>query len=234
MRRPNRARCRTEPAVARQLLWERRLTWTPLGWRRAGKPPEPQSVRAAQKTIRPASPGASCVVPSTSSHPLACTTSARPAAAGPAMSAPGGAMTPPLIAVVDRDPSILDLLDDLLGDEDFRTLRCPTGEGAHERIRAAKPALVILEPWLERPDTGCRLLADLRRDPATARTPVLICSTRVPLPAHLSIPSHWPPVATLRKPFDLDDLLGWIRTLLRLESPDGAAASAGTEQSPAA
>jgi DNA-binding response OmpR family regulator len=143
-------------------------------------------------------------------------------------------MMRPLIAVVDRDAAFLDLLDDLLGDEGFRTLRCATGAGARERIRAARPSPVILELWLERPDTGCRLLADLRRDPPTARTPVLICSTRVPLPAHQPIPSHWPAVAILQKPFELDDLLGQIRTLLRLQSPDGATESVGTEQSPAA
>lgn len=148
--------------------------------------------------------------------------------------APGEALNGPLVAVVDRDDTFLDLVDDLLIDEGYRTLRCPTSTGAQERIRAARPALIILDLWLERPELGWQLLGDLRRDQRTAMIPVLICSTSVPLPENLPIPAHWPPTATLPEPFKLDDLLGQIRALVRSEAPSGMAQVAHSGQIPAA
>jgi DNA-binding response OmpR family regulator len=112
-------------------------------------------------------------------------------------------------------------------------VRVSLAQRRYELVGGNRPALIFLGPWLERPDTGWHLLENLRRTPLSARTPMLICSTSVLLPAHQPFPPHWSPVAILRKPFELDDLLGQIRALLRSVSLVAASELAHAELRPA-
>jgi CheY-like chemotaxis protein len=91
-------------------------------------------------------------------------------------------MPGPLIALVDDDALILGLMEELLMDEGYRALVFRGGAGVVATLGHLRPALVILDLRLERPDEGLRLLAALRAAPATTCLPVLLCTADAAFP----------------------------------------------------
>ena len=114
------------------------------------------------------------------------------------------------VLIIEDEPDILDLIGDLLALEGYEvhTLqRIPYGL---DQIRLLAPNAIVLD--LRLPGVGgIELLRLLAADLKLRRTPVVICSgasdlTRV----------YGPEIATLgcevvRKPFDLEDLIGSVR-----------------------
>lgn len=121
-------------------------------------------------------------------------------------------MARPLIALIEPDPTIRDLIVAFLTDEGYRVV---TSEDAAALvvIRRHRPGLVVLDEWLGRPDGGWLLLWRLRGDPATAGIPAIVTSTD---PAAFADRGRLRELraAGLVKPFDLDDLLGLVREAL--------------------
>jgi len=87
----------------------------------------------------------------------------------------------PLIAVIDDDPEILQMLHRALTFAGYRTVLWQRGKDAHRMIRQAQPALVILDLWLEARDSGEIVLDLLQLDPRTRSIPVIVCSGHVPI-----------------------------------------------------
>jgi len=126
----------------------------------------------------------------------------------------GQIMAQHLIALVDDDPHILRLLDDLFDQEGYRTLAIQEGAAAHATIARERPDLVILDLWLERRGTGWAIYDQLRTHAATADIPILICSADV-----ATMREHAPDIAAhgdaaIEKPFDIAALLATITGLL--------------------
>ena len=119
-------------------------------------------------------------------------------------------MTPPpasrsgSILLVDDDPSILDLVAEILIDEGFvvHAFRDPRQALAH--ALAAPPTLVLTDLMMPHLD-GATVLARLRQHPATAAIPVLLMS------AASQAPAHAPFTAFLAKPFTIDALLAALQ-----------------------
>ena len=102
------------------------------------------------------------------------------------------------VLVVDDDAAIRDTLRDLLDAEGYDVALACHGLEALESLRRQRADVVILD--LRMPVmTGDELLAQLDADPDLCRIPVLILSANKDLPAH-----------ALRKPVDLDELLGAV------------------------
>ena len=135
-----------------------------------------------------------------------------------------------LIAVIDDDADFLDLLGELLRDEGFRTLSRATRAGAQMILRAARPDLVILDLWLERPGDGWEVLRELRGDPQTAVRPVLVCSASPALARDLALPTHWMLRALVPKPFALDDFVAHIHGCLGQAMRTGGCLPSGVER----
>jgi DNA-binding response OmpR family regulator len=121
----------------------------------------------------------------------------------------------PLIAVVDDDVAFTMLVQDFLDGEGYATLLIHEAEGALRHIAEAHPALVILDVRMEQPDSGGEILAQIRASNETSALPVIICSAdQVFLREHRGdLERHR--ALILPKPFDLDDLLGLVRTCVR-------------------
>ncbi|MDQ2787799.1 MAG: response regulator [Chloroflexota bacterium] len=125
-------------------------------------------------------------------------------------------MTAPMIAVLDNDPSFLSLMHALLTDEGYRTLRCRPDDvvSAHALVKRARPALVILDLWLAKREDGWAFLTRLWDDRETARIPALIVTGEpVVLPEHAAV-LHAKHCPIVRKPFDWQDLLTAVATIL--------------------
>lgn len=114
------------------------------------------------------------------------------------------------VIVVNDDPAILGLLDDVLSDEGYHVLTAEGRRGALELISAAQPCLVILDLRMQRADDGLKVLGDLARLRETRDIPVIICSAEATQRrAEIAAVGH-PSCSLLPKPFDLDDLLAAV------------------------
>ncbi len=110
------------------------------------------------------------------------------------------------ILVVDDEPAIRGLVAELLTDAGYTVQTARDGQAALDLIARDPPDLIIADVMMPRCDGLC-LLRTLRR--AGSRIPVLLL-TAVPLrPGIVDAP-------LLRKPTDLDALLGQVRRLLAI------------------
>src|SRR5437764_9681157 len=120
------------------------------------------------------------------------------------------------IAVIDDDPTFVELMRDLLTDgEGYEVLTAPHLLQTIEFVKSALPDLIILDLMLGWDQTGWGVLELLREDPCLARIPVILCSASTPalLNRHAPAAGH-AAVAVVSKPFDLDDMLGVVNRLL--------------------
>jgi CheY-like chemotaxis protein len=120
------------------------------------------------------------------------------------------------IAVIDDDAVFVELMHDLLANgEGYDVVSTSHWPQALEFIKDAQPDVVILDLMMGREQTGWAVLDLLRDDPATADIPVILCSAAAPALQQCSVRAGSRGiVATVAKPFDVDDLLGVIQRLL--------------------
>jgi len=112
--------------------------------------------------------------------------------------------SPRPILVVDDDPDILDSLRDFLEVEGFVVAIAANGLQALEWLRQTPaPSLVLLDMRMPQMD-GWAFLESLRQNPALATIPVAAFT------ADMSARVDGV-VATLRKPFDVEDVLRLLR-----------------------
>src|SRR5436309_15353506 len=110
------------------------------------------------------------------------------------------------ILVVEDDPDVRDALVLLLEGEGYAVTSARNGQEALEQLRAAPPALVLLDLMLPVMD-GFEFRVQQLQDPALARVPVIVLSsggdlTRKVEPLHVD--------ACLSKPLDLERLLALV------------------------
>jgi DNA-binding response OmpR family regulator len=115
------------------------------------------------------------------------------------------------IVIANDDPMYLEMIKVLLTEEGYRSVHCIVGATTHEAIGQLEPALILLDINLEHPGTGWRLFDMLRLHPATARIPIIICSTDPWLLREKEGLLRALHCDTLEKPFDLEMLLAKIR-----------------------
>jgi CheY-like chemotaxis protein len=125
------------------------------------------------------------------------------------------------VLVVEDDPDIRDIVQDLLEAEGYDVVPAGHGRQALEflaQVRSsAKPDLVILDMMMPLVD-GRQVLEAMQRDPALATIPVVVISAVVrekPVGA----------AAFLRKPVSLEKLFEAVRTFI--DRPASALVSAG-------
>jgi two-component system OmpR family response regulator len=119
---------------------------------------------------------------------------------------------PPTVLVVEDDPVIIDLLTLTLELEDWTVLRAKDAVSAFEIARAEGPDVVVSDVMMPG-RSGLELIADLRSDVATVGIPVILLSARA-LAAEVAEGYSAGAVDYVTKPFDPDDLVARIRTVL--------------------
>ncbi len=120
----------------------------------------------------------------------------------------------PLVAVVDDDSPLRELIETLLRGDGYRTIGWGKGQGAYELIRQEQPDLVILDLWMENPAAGGMVLALLELDPSTNRIPVIVCSSHMQLFDDQQASLREKGYALITKPFAIEELLWQARRLL--------------------
>jgi DNA-binding response OmpR family regulator len=123
--------------------------------------------------------------------------------------------TAPLITVLDHDPAMLRLMEQVLTQAGYRTLLLPDGSDAYYKIKEQRPDLVVLDTWLETRGAGWDVLEIMRLDEETQHIPVLICSSDVDGDEERTLRAAQPGcVEVLTKPFEINLLVSKIRSLL--------------------
>jgi DNA-binding response OmpR family regulator len=119
---------------------------------------------------------------------------------------------PPLILVADDDPDLLALLRVNLEVEGYAVMCALDGLEALEMAGRMRPALVVLDVMMPGLD-GLEVTQRLRADPATENLPIVLLTARGSDP---QIWEGWQSGANyyVTKPFDVDQLLGYVANLL--------------------
>jgi diguanylate cyclase len=121
------------------------------------------------------------------------------------------------VLIVEDEKPIRELLDDFLSDEGFDTLLAENGQRGIELARTEQPDLVLMDLMLPLLD-GFAAMRALKEDPETRKIPVVVMSANSVLLLHLS--DQLLADETLRKPFDLDQVLHVIQSRIGITSPD--------------
>lgn len=114
------------------------------------------------------------------------------------------------ILVVNDDPGILELFNELLSEEGYRVtldkFDRQTGE-LLQSIKQLQPDLVIMDFIIGREESGWQLLQVVRMHRSTRTIPVIICTGAVKQVTELSTHLDALGVHVVIKPFDIDVLL---------------------------
>ena len=113
----------------------------------------------------------------------------------------------PTVLVADDEPTILDLVVEVLQVEGYATLAAHDGREVLELLARGRPDLVLMDVIMPGLD-GRAVVRRMRERPELDGVPVILMSAAAHIdPAELA-------VAFLPKPFDLDRLLGAVSTAL--------------------
>jgi CheY-like chemotaxis protein len=124
------------------------------------------------------------------------------------------------IVVVNDNPEFLDLMADILHDERYPTTVIDGDrDDAVELIIAAVPQVLIIDLRLGKEELhGWQVLQEVRANPDLREVPTLICTGDVQALASLEEElTGMRRVATLVKPFSIEDLLSKVQQLLARE-----------------
>jgi CheY-like chemotaxis protein len=121
------------------------------------------------------------------------------------------------IVVVNDSPEFLELMADILHDARYPvTVIDGDRDNAVDLIRAAVPAALIIDLRLGADELhGWDVIQAVRRDPDLRELPTLICTGDIRALSKLEESvAGMRRVATITKPFDIDDLLSQLAALL--------------------
>lgn len=124
--------------------------------------------------------------------------------------------SPARILVVDDVPNNVKLLADLLTVRGYDVVTASDGDEALERVRDAKPDLVLLDVMMPRLD-GYETCRAIRADPATGILPVVMVTALDPAQERIKgIEAGADDFLT--KPINTQELLARVKSLLRVQS----------------
>jgi CheY-like chemotaxis protein len=107
------------------------------------------------------------------------------------------------VLIVDDDDDIRDTLKELCEDEGYDVATAANGAEAMSALGSSRLPCVVILDLIMPVMTGNEVLASMQRDPRLAKVPVIVST---------SDPSRAPSgTLIMKKPIDLDTLLGTIR-----------------------
>lgn len=110
------------------------------------------------------------------------------------------------VLIVDDDPAILSMLDELLTDESYETLLATDGHEAMSIARQEHPDLILMDLMLPVLD-GATAIRELKQDPTTSMIHIIAMSAGANLRMHAD---QLPADSVIGKPFDLNTLLAGV------------------------
>jgi DNA-binding response OmpR family regulator len=126
---------------------------------------------------------------------------------------------PKKIIIVEDQPAIADLLEEMLSIDGYQMIKIHSSTGALSVIRAEKPDAVLLDIMM--PDvSGLEVLRFMRREPGLQQIPVVIVSAKT-LPADIRSGLEAGATVYLTKPVDVYKLRKTVDEVIHAtEHPD--------------
>lgn len=115
------------------------------------------------------------------------------------------------ILIVENDESLMQLLEEVFEDAGYRTHCFQHIDDIFLLVEEFKPDVILLD-YLLPGINGGELCAQLKRDPATKKIPVVICSA---YPQVLLSLGSYGCNAFIAKPFDIADIIGQVESCIR-------------------
>ena len=127
--------------------------------------------------------------------------------------------TPKKIIIVEDQPAVADLLEEMLSIDKYQVSKIHSSGGALSVIRTEKPDVVLLDIMM--PDvSGLEVLRFMRREPGLEQIPVVIVSAKT-LPADIRMGLEAGATAYLTKPVDVNRLRKTVAGVIHAaEQPD--------------
>ena len=116
----------------------------------------------------------------------------------------------PLIALVDDDRAVVQIVTAFLKAPEYRTVSCLQAAEALALIESAHPDLVVLDIQMEQWDAGLKVLAALRQNASTRSLRVIVCSANLPVLRQQEQRILALDAEMLEKPYTLDALLAKV------------------------
>jgi CheY-like chemotaxis protein len=110
------------------------------------------------------------------------------------------------VLVVDDEPTLREVIAAYLEDSGYTVDQAENGVQALERMKTARPDIIVLDLLLPIMDAR-ELMSVMRREPGFAAVPVVLLSAAADLPR---LTEQLQPRAALAKPVDLDVLLAVV------------------------
>lgn len=120
------------------------------------------------------------------------------------------------IAVADDDVAFLDLLRDVLEEYGHEVRTFMTIDEAYQAIVSYQPDVIIVDLLFPESKHGIDLISMLWLTEVTRHIPVIVCSAATAELREMQAYLHKKNIATLYKPFDLDELIDTVTQALRL------------------
>lgn len=133
------------------------------------------------------------------------------------------------ITLIDDDPDFTGLVTEILQEYGWDVVVCHDDRTAIQCIQDARPALVILDVRMRTRESGWEILDRLWDDSSQRSIPVIVCTAALD---DLRARKSWLEergIATLAKPFDIDELAALIERMLADGSDNRAAPTASNE-----
>jgi CheY-like chemotaxis protein len=124
----------------------------------------------------------------------------------------------PTILVADDDPRLVRVLRTNLERDGFTVMTAEDGKQVLNQVQRYRPDLIILDvmmPNLDGPETS----QQLRSDPQTQDIPILFLTAILRKPEAQRRNRQGGLTRYVAKPYEIDDILTEVRSLLSLEAP---------------
>lgn len=115
-----------------------------------------------------------------------------------------------LVAVVDDDQTLADLIVDVLDVGGFDAFVISDPETAVARVISVCPVVVLLDIQLKHSQLDWQIIEQLGADPRSSSIPVVVCTANVGFLAEHADELAARGVPCLPKPFEIDDLIAII------------------------
>lgn len=130
-----------------------------------------------------------------------------------------------VIAVIEDQPEIVDLLELILSKKNYKVLRAYDGDVGLELVREYKPDVVLLDLMMPTLD-GWEFHKALREDPEISHIPVIYVTARASMEERLRALTKEGAAAYIVKPFSPRELWEAIEKVLP-RSEEGSTEAAG-------
>jgi DNA-binding response OmpR family regulator len=134
------------------------------------------------------------------------------------------------IAVIDDDPSHIELLKIFLGDEGYAVVVHNDLRDAVAFIKQERPALILLDLMQGHRPMGVDVVRQLKHDPHTRDLPIIIVSADAHVLREHAAELRNHGVNMLDKPYSLDELLALIHDSVQLRGARATSQSLAPQQ----